>query len=162
MPFNPELIQVLSKKQSKKSAEKYVNLTYGEAGTITFLVKDCYSHFGITYNEEYKTHIIGVSIPDEMYDKLRAVESRVETLLDKPLEKPLLRCLKKNDDGYNNLYLKPKEFDRAMLNVKHVIVNAQITLTAVYVKQTHPSLLVHVDSINIEKSPQPTRTIIED
>ena len=139
-----------------------MNLTYGEAGTITFLVKDCYSHFGITYNEEYKTHNIGVSIPDEMYDKLRAVESRVETLLDKPLEKPLLRCLKKNNDGYNNLNLKPKEFDREMLNVKHVIVNAQITLTAVYVNHTHPSLLVHVDLINIEKSPQPTRTVIED
>ena len=139
-----------------------MNLTYGEAGTITFLVKDCYSHFGITYNEEYKTHNIGVSIPDEMYDKLRAVESRVETLLDKPLEKPLLRYLKRNDDGYNNLYLKPKEFDREMLNVQHVIVNAQITLTAVYVNHTQPSLLVHVDLINIEKSPQPSRTVIED
>ena len=147
MPFNPELIQVSSKKQSKKSAGKYVNLTYGEAGTITFLVKDCYSHFGITYNEEYKTHNIGVSIPDEMFDKLRAVESRVETLLDKPLEKPLLRCLKKNDGGYNNLYLKPKEFDSEM---------------AVYVNHAHPSLLVHVDSINIEKFPQLTRTVIED
>ena len=118
MPFNPELIQISSKKQSKKSAEKYVNLTYREAGTITFLVKDCFSHFGITFNEEYKIHNIGVSISDEMHEKLRAFESRVETLLDKPLEKPLLRCLKKNDEGYNNLYLKLKEFDREMLNVK--------------------------------------------
>ena len=163
MPFNPELIQVSSKKQSKKSAGKYVNLTYGEGGTITFLLKECYSHFGISYNEEYENYNIGISIPDEMYDKLRAAEGRVETLLDKPLEKPLLRCLKKNDDGYNNLYLKLKEFNHGMLNVRHVIVNAQITLTAVYVNHTHPSLLVHViDSINIEKSPQPTRTVIED
>ena len=114
------------------------------------------------FNEEYKIHNIGVSIPDEMYDKLRAVESRVETLLDKPLEKPLLQCLKKNDEGYNNLYLKLKEFDREMLNVKKVIVNAQITLMAVYVNHTHPSLIVHVDSINLIKKPPSVRTVIED
>ena len=83
MPFNPDLIRVSTKKQSKKYEGKYVNLTYGPKGTITSLLKDCYSYLGVTYCKEYKTYSIGITVTDAMYDKLRAVEEKVGTLLDK-------------------------------------------------------------------------------
>ena len=152
MPFNPDLIQVSTKKQSKKYEGKYVNLTYGpNKGTITFLLKDCYSHFGVTYSKEYKTYSIGITVTDAMYDKLRAVEEKVGTLLDKKLTEPLLQRLKKNE-GFNNFYLKLREdqFDNDMLDENHVKVNAQITLSSVYLGKVHPSLLVCVDKISIE------------
>ena len=163
MPFNSDLIQVLTKKQSKKYEGKYVNLTYGPKGTITFLLKDCYSHFGMTYSKKCKTYSIGITVTDAMYDKLRAVEEKVGTLLDKKLTEPLLRRLKKNCE-FNNFYLKLREdqFDNDMLEENHVKVNAQITLSSVYLGYVHPSLLVCVDKISIEKCPMPERVVIED
>ena len=80
-----------------------------------------------------------------MYDKLRAVEGKVGTLLDKKLTEPLLRRLKKNE-GFKNFYLKLREdqFDNDMLDENHVKVNAQITLSSVYLGYVHLSLLVCV------------------
>ena len=49
-----------------------------------------------------------------------------------------------------------------MLDENHVKVNAQITLSSVYLGYVHPSLLVCVDKISIEKCPMPERIVIED
>ena len=60
MPFNLNLVQVSTKKPSKKSEGKYINLSYAKKGTITFSLKDCYSYFGVTYNKEYKSYSVGI------------------------------------------------------------------------------------------------------
>ena len=143
MPFNLDLVQVSTKKQSKKSGGKYINLSYGEKGTITFSLKDCYSHFGVTYSKEYKSYSIGISVSDTMYDRLRAIEEKVKTFLDNPSEEPLLRRLQQNGE-FNNFDLKLNEdqFDKGMLNEEHLTVDAQITLSSVYLGYVYPTLLV--------------------
>ena len=160
MVFNSELIGV------SKTRKRYTNLSYNEKGTITFAVKDAYSHFGISYNKEFKNYSIGLNINDKLFDNLKAVEEKAKTFVtDSTLSKPLLRCLVGKDE-YRNLYLKLKEdeFDKDMLDVKNVMVNAQITVTAIYKGCEHPSLLVCVDDISVVKAPprpKPVRTVIE-
>ena len=162
MPFNLNLVQVSTKKPSKKSEGKYINLSYGEKGTITFSLKDCYSHFGVTYNKEYKSYSIGITVSDTMYDRLRSIEEKVKTFLDKPSEEPLFRRLKDNGE-FKNFYLKLNEdqFDKDMLNEKNVMVNVQITLSSVYLGYVHPSIFVRVDKISIEKCSMPECDVIE-
>ena len=114
MVFNAELIGV------SKTTEKYTNLSYNEKGTITFAVKDAYSHFGVSYNKKFKNYSIGLNINDKLFDNLKAVEEKAKTFVsDRTLSKPLLRSLVEKD-GYANLYLKLKgdEFDEEMLDVK--------------------------------------------
>ena len=160
MVFNAELIKV------SKDTEKYTNLCYNEKGTITFTVKDAYSHFGISYNKKFKNYSIGVNITDKLLDNLKAVEGKAKTFVTgRTLSKPLLRCLVEKDEC-KNLYLKLKkgEFDEKMLDVKNVMVNGQITVTAIYKGCEHPSLLVCVDDISVAEAPphpKPVRTAIE-
>lgn len=110
MPFNPELIKVF------KSSGKYMNLVHGSS-TITFALKECYSHFGVTYNKKFKNYSIGVNVDDKLFSKLKAVESKAESFLERSLSKPLLRCLVERG-GYRSLYLKlkPDQFEDEMLN----------------------------------------------
>ena len=150
-----------------KTTEKYTNLSYNVKGTITFAVKDAYSYFGITYSEEYKNYSIGLNNGDKLFDNLKAVEEKAKTFVtDRTLSKPLLRALVEKD-GYKNLYLKLKkdEFDEDMLDVKNVMVNAQITVTAIYKGCEYPSLLEYVDRISVAKAPprpKPVREVISD
>ena len=97
-----------------------------------------------------------------MYDRLRAIEEKVKTFLDKPPEEPLLRRLQQNDE-FNNFYLKLNEdqFDKEVLNEEHVTVNAQITLSSVYLGYVYPTLLVRVNKISIEKCSMPKCDVIE-
>ena len=147
MPFNPELIKV------SKSNDKYSNLVHGE-DTITFALKECYSHFGLSFNKKFKNYSIGINIKDKLFSRLKAVEAKSEAFLDRPLTKPLLRCLVEKDE-YKTLYLKlkPGQFDEDMLDVESVVVSGLITVTAIYKGHEHPSLLVRVDELNIQKAP---------
>ena len=147
MSFNPELIQV------SKSNAKYSNLVHGEV-TITFALKDCYSHFGLTFNKKFRNYSIGINIKDKLFSRLKAVEAKATEFLDRPLTKPLLRALVEKDD-FKTLYLKPKpdQFDEGMLDVGSVVVSDLITVTAIYKGHEHPSLLVRVDEIDIQKAP---------
>ena len=70
MSFNPELIKV------SKSNDKYSNLVHGK-DTITFGLKDCYSHFGLTFNKKFKNYSIGINIKDKLFSRLKAVEAQV-------------------------------------------------------------------------------------
>ena len=85
---------------------------------------------------------------------MKAVEAKAETFLDRPLTKPLLRCLVEKG-GYRTLHLKPKpdQFDGDMLDEGSVVVSSLITVTAIYKGNEHPSLLVRVDKIEIKKAP---------
>ena len=147
MSFNPELIKV------SKSNDKYSNLVHDE-DSITFALKDCYSHFGLSFNKKFKNYSIGINIKDNLFSRLKAVEEKAETFLDRPLTKPLLRCLVEKN-GYKSLYLKlkPEQFDEGMLDVKSVVVSGLITITAIYKGHEHPSLLVRVDELDIQKAP---------
>ena len=147
MSFNPELIKV------SKSNDKYDNLVH-DKDTITFALKECYSHFGLSFNKEFKNYLIGINIKDKLFSRLKAVETKAETFLDGPLTKPLLRCLVKKD-VYKTLYLKlkPDQFDEGMVDVKYVLVSGLITITAIYKGCESPSLLVRVDEIEIKKAP---------
>ena len=147
MSFNPELIKV------SKSNDKYINLVHGE-DSITFALKECYSHFGLSFNKKFKNYSVGINIKDKLFSRLKAVEEKAKTFLDRPLTKPLLRCLVEKDK-YKTLYLKlkPDQFDDDMLDVKSVVVFGLITVTAVYKGHEHPSLLVRVDEIGIQKAP---------
>ena len=126
MPFKPELIKV------SKSNDKYINLVHGE-DTITFSLKECYSHFGLSFNKKFKNYSIGISIKDKLFSRLKSVEEKAEEFLDRPLTKPLLRCLFERDE-YKTLYLKlrPDQFDEDMLDVESVLVFGLITVTAIY------------------------------
>ena len=157
MVFNSELVQV------SKVTKKYMNLKYGEKGTITFRVKDAYSHFGVSCNKKFKNYSISIRIDDELFDRLKAVKEKVGTFLDQPLLRS--RSLVE-DKGYKNLYLKlgKDEFNKDMLDEGKVLVNAIITITAVYLGCDHPSLLVCVDEIDITEAPppqKPVRVVIE-
>ena len=148
MPFNPELIKV------SKSSDKYSNLVH-DKDTITFCLKECYSYFGLSFNKKFKNYLIGVSVKDNLFSRLKAVEEKATEFLDRPLTKPLLRCLVEKDE-YKTLYLKlkPGQFDEGMLDVKSVVVSGLITVTAIYKGHEHPSLLVRVDEIDIKKAPK--------
>ena len=147
MPFNPELIKV------SKSNDKYSNLTH-DKDRITFALKDCFSCFGLSYNKKFKNYSIGINIKEKLFARLKAVEAKAETFLDRPLTKPLLRCLVEKGE-YKTLYLKPKpdQFDDDMLDEGSVVVSGLITVTAIYKGHEHPSLLVRVDEIEIKKAP---------
>ena len=147
MSFNPELIKV------SKSNDKYSNLVHDE-DSITFALKECYSHFGLSFNKKFKNYSIGINIKDKLFSRLRAVEAKAGTFLDRPLTKQLLRCLVEKDE-YKTLYLKlkPDQFDDDMLDVKSVVVSGLITVTAIYKGHEHPSLLVRVDELDIQKAP---------
>ena len=147
MSFNPELIKV------SKSNDKYDNLVHGE-DTITFALKNCYLHFGLLFDKEFKNYLIGINIKDKLFSRLKAVETKAEAFLDGPLTKPLLRCLIEKD-VYKTLYLKlkPGQFDEGMVDVKYVLVSGLITITAIYKGCESPSLLVRVDEIEIKKAP---------
>ena len=90
MSFSPELIKV------SKSNDKYSNLVHGK-DTITFALKDCYSHFGLAFNKKFKNYSIGINVKDKLFGRLRAVEEKAKEFLDRPLSKPLLRCLVERD-----------------------------------------------------------------
>ena len=122
--------------------------------TITFALKDCYSYFGLSFNKKFKNYSIGINIKDNLFSRLKAVEEKAETFLDRPLTKPLFRCLVEKN-GYKTLYLKlkPDQFDEDMLDVKSVVVSGLITVTAIYKGHEHPSLLVRVDELDIQKAP---------
>ena len=147
MSFNPELIKV------SKSNDKYSNLVHGE-DTITFGLKDCYSHFGLSFNKKFRNYSIGINVKNKLFSRLKAVEEKAREFLDRPLTKPFLRCLVEKGE-YKTLYLKPKpdQFDEDMLDVKSVVVSGLITVTAIYKGHEHPSLLVRVDQLEIEKAP---------
>ena len=147
MSFNPELIKV------SKSNDKYTNLVHDE-DTITLSLKDCYSHFGLSYNKKFRNYSIGINMKENLFSRLKAVEAKAETFLDRPLTKPLLRCVVEKN-GYKTLYLKlkPGQFDDDMLDVESVVVSGLITVTAIYKGHEHPSLLVRVDELEIEKAP---------
>ena len=147
MSFNPEFIKV------SKSNDKYSNLVHGN-DTITFALKECYSHFGLSFNKKFKNYSIGVNIKDKLFSRLKAVEEKAKEFLDRPLSKPLLRCLVEKDE-YKTLYLKlkPVQFDEGMLDVESVVVSGLITVTSIYKGHEHPSLLVRVDEIDIQKAP---------
>ena len=147
MSFNPELIKV------SKSNDKYSNLVHGE-DTITFCLKDCYSHFGLTFNKKFKNYSIGINVKDKLFSRLKAVEEKAKEFLDRPLSKPLLRALVEKDE-YKTLYLKlkPDQFDEGMVDVKSVMVSGLMTVTAIYKGHEHPSLLIRVDEIDIKKAP---------
>ena len=147
MSFNPELIKI------SKSNDKYDNLVHGK-DTITFALKDCYSHFGLSFNRKFKNYSIGINIKDKLFSRLKAVEVKAKEFLDRPLTKPFLRCLVEKDE-YKTLYLKPKpdQFDEDMLDVKSVVVSGMVTVTAIYKGCESPSLLVRVDEIDIKKAP---------
>ena len=112
MPFNPKLIKV------SKSNDKYINLVHGE-DTITFSLKECNSHFGLSFSKKFKNYSIGINIKDMLFSRLKSVEEKAEEFLDRPLTKPLLRCLFERDE-YKTLYLKlkPDQFDEDMLDVE--------------------------------------------
>ena len=135
MPFNPELIKV------SKSNGKYQNLVHSEK-TITFALKDCFSCFGLSYNKKSKNYSIDINVDGKLFSKLKAIESKVETFLDRKLKKPLLRCLVEKGE-YKTLYLKPKpdQFDEDVLDERYVVVSGIITITAIYLGCGHPSLL---------------------
>ena len=82
------------------------------------------------------------------------VEVKAEEFLDRPLTKPLLRCLVEKDE-YKTLYLKlkPDQFDEDMLDVESVVVSGLITVTAICKGHEHPSLLIRVDEVEIKKAP---------
>ena len=111
MSFNPELIKV------SKSNDKYSNLVHGK-DSITFGLRECYSHFGLTFNKKFRNYSIDINIKDKLFDRLKAVEEKAKEFLDRPLSKPLLRCLVEKDE-YKTLYLKlkPGQFDESMLDV---------------------------------------------
>ena len=100
MPFNPELIKV------SKSNDKYSNLVHDE-DTITFALKDCYSYFGLSFNKKFKNYSIGINIKDNLFSRLKAVEEKAETFLDRPLTKPLFRCLVEKN-GYKYFVFETK------------------------------------------------------
>ena len=110
MSFSPELIKV------SKSNDKYSNLAHGK-DTITFGLKDCYSHFGLSFNKRFQNYSIGINIKDKLFSRLKAVEKKAKEFLDQPLSKPLLRCLVEKDE-HKTLYLKlkPGQFDEGMLH----------------------------------------------
>ena len=147
MSFNPELIKI------SKSNDKYSNLVHGK-DTITFRLKDCYSHFGLTFNRIFKNYSIGINIKDKLFSRLKAVEEKCKEFIDRPLSKSLLRCLIEKDD-YKTLYLKLKsdQFDEEMVDVKSVVVSGLVTVTAIYKGHEHPSLLIRVDEIDIKNAP---------
>ena len=122
--------------------------------TITFALKDCFSCFGLSYNKKFKNYSIGINVDNKLFSKLKAVEAKAETFLDRKLKKPLLRCLVEKGE-YKTLYLKPKpdQFDQGVLDERSVIVSGLITITAIYLGCEHPSLLVRVDDIDIKKAP---------
>lgn len=155
MPFNPELIKVF------KSSGKYMNLVHGSS-TITFALKECYSHFGVTYNKKFKNYSIGVNVDDKLFSKLKAVESKAESFLERSLSKLLLRCLVERS-GYRSLYLKlkPDQFEDEMLNEPSVLVSGIITVTAIYTDTEHPPLLVRVDEMEIKKAPPRAKPKVE-
>ena len=148
MSFNPELIKV------SKSNDKYSNLVHGK-DTITFALKDCYSHFGLTFNKKFKNYSIGINIKDKLFSRLKAVEEKAKEFLDRSLSKPLLRCLVEKDE-YKTLYLKLKsdQFDEEMIDVGSVVVSGLMTVSAIYKGYEHPSLLIRVDEICIKKAPK--------
>ena len=86
--------------------------------------------------------------------RFTSVEAKSEAFLDRPLTKPRLRCLVEKDE-HKTLYLKlkPGQFDEDMLDVESVVVSGLITVTAIYKGHEHPSLLVRVDELNIQKAP---------
>ena len=99
MPFNPELIKV-------SKSNKYSNLTH-DKDTITFALKDCFSYFGLSYNKKFKNYSIGINIKEKLFARLKAVEAKAETFLDRPLTKPLLRCLVEKGE-YKNFVFETK------------------------------------------------------
>ena len=110
------------------------------------------SRFGLSHNKKFKNYSIGINVDDKLLKKLKAVESKAETFLDRELKKPLLRCFVEKD-GYKTLYLKPKEFDEDMLDEQYVLVSGIITVTAIYLGSKHPSLIVRVDEMDIKNAP---------
>lgn len=156
MSFNPELVQV------SKTSGNYMNLVHG-SGTITFLLKECYSHFGVTHNKKFNNYSIGLNIPEKLFNKLKAVESKAETLLDQPLTKPLLRSLVEKGE-YRTLYLKPKpeQFNKNFLNEKAVLVSGVITVTAIFLGSKDSSLLIMVNEMTITKAPprEPKKPVV--
>ena len=155
MPFNSELVKV------SKSSDKYKNLVHGQK-TITFVLKDCYSSFGVSYNKKFKNYSIGINVDDKLFQKLKAVESKAGTFLDRKLSKPLLRCLVEKGE-YRILYLKtkPDQFDEEMLDEHSVVVSGIITVTAIYMGCEHPSPFVRVDEIDIKKAPPREKPKVE-
>ena len=108
----------------------------------------------VSLNKKFRNYSIGINIKDKLFSRLKAVEEKSETFLDRPLTKPLLRCLFERDE-YKTLYLKlkPAQFDEDMLDVGSVVVSGLITVTTIYKGHEHPSLLVRVDELEIKKSP---------
>ena len=150
----------MSFKNSLKSRSPTTNILIWFM-TITFALKDCYSHFGLTFNKRFKNYSIGIDIKDKLFSRLKAVEAKTMEFLDHPLSKPLLRALVEKDE-YKTLYLKlkPDQFDEDMLDVKSVVVSGLITITAIYKGHEHPSLLVRVDEIDIQKAPPRERSTV--
>ena len=108
----------------------------------------------MSFNKKFRNYSIGTNVKDKLFSRLKAVEEKAKEFLDRPLTKPFLRCLVEKDE-YNTLYLKPKpyQFDEDMLDVGPVVVSGLITVTAIYKGHEHPSLLVRVDEIDIQKAP---------
>ena len=97
-----------------------------------------YSHFGLSFNKKFRNYSIGINIKDKLFAWLKAVEEKAGTFLDRPLTKPLLRCLVERDE-YKTLYLKlkPGQFGEDMLDVESVVVSGLITVTAIYKGHEH-------------------------
>ena len=155
MPFNSESIKV------SKSSDKYKNLVHCQF-KITFAFKDWHSCFGISYNKIFKNYSIGINVDNKLFRKLKAVESKAKTFLDRPLSKPLMRCLVKKGE-YKSLYLKPKpeQFDEDLLDERFVLVSGILTVTAIYMGCEHQSLFVRVDEIDIKKAPPREKPPVE-
>ena len=131
--------------------------------SITFALKDCYSHFGLTFNKKFKNYSIGINSKDKLFSRLKAVEEKAKEFLDRPLSKPLLRCLVEKDE-YKTLYLKLKsdQFDEDRVDVQSVVVSGLMTVSAIYKGCEHPSLLIRVDEIDIKREKPKVKALCDD
>ena len=152
MPFVPELIKV------QKRDEEYINLMH-DKDTISFAFNECFSKFGVTYNEEFKSYSIGINISNKFAETLREVETEATSFLSSPPKKPLLRRLvEKNDNKTLYLRLFEDQFDKSLLDVTSVVASGGITVTGIHLGE-NPSLMIKVEDMKIEEATRPKRKV---
>ena len=149
MSFNPELIKV------SKSNDKYSNLVHGK-DSITFGLRECYSHFGLTFNKKFRNYSIGINIKDKLFDRPKAVEEKAKEYLDRPLSKlQTTFAVPCRERRIQDVVFKVKTRP-----IRRGYVRRRICCgfwfnygVAIYKGCEHPSLLVRVDEIDIKKAP---------
>ena len=119
-----------------------------EDNPITFEFKNCYSLYGVVFNENLNDYSIGIRISEKLYYQLKNIKQKASTFVNELIFKSLMKT---GVDELKIIHLPLKE-DQAIslikINELPFKVNGKFTITGIYTRWFNtPNLEVYTDEI---------------